>query len=126
MSRYIPARDVAKLVRAHVKAFDPDVKFHVRTEHGSTVRVYVPKDYSRELERKLYLQLTSWGSSGFDGMTDSSYAKGHTLCPDHGIRLTYVGGHWGADAEYREHCCAKAEGVHIGAGYVFVSREWRD
>lgn len=126
--RWIPTKDVAKLVRAYLKTTYPGQKFSVRSDSysgGSAVRVSVPYTWTREAERELWVTLSPWGSSGFDGMTDSSYSKGHALCPVHGVQLTYVGGHYGAEEQVRDMCCANAEPVNLGASYVQVSREWQ-
>ena len=126
--RWIPTKDVARLVRAYLKREHPGVKFSVRSDSysgGSAVRVTAPYIWTRQQERDLWRTLSSWGSTGFDGMTDSSYAKSHVLCPTHGVSLVYVGGHWGADEMIGDPCCADAEPVNLGASYVTVSREWQ-
>src|SRR3712207_2882445 len=105
MTRWIDTRDVANLVRQELKtnwdgkrAGVPDGwNYSVRIDRysgGSAVRVTVPKDYPEAVERDLYRKLSPWGSHGFDGMTDSTYGKGHHLCPEHGVKLTAVGSHW--------------------------------
>lgn len=126
--RWIDTRDVAKLVRAFLKREHPGVKFSVRIDRyagGSSVRVSAPYAWTHAQERELCLTLSSWSSSGFDGMTDSSYPKSHTLCPTHGVRLVYVGAHWGTDDVIADPCCADAEPVNLGASHVTVSREWQ-
>lgn len=126
--RWIPTTDVAKLVRKYLKATHPGVKFSVRSDKysgGSSVRVTAPYTWTRQQERDLYLTLTTWGSSGFDGMTDSSYGKAHYLCPEHWVTLSYVGGHWGAEERVEDPCCANAEPVHMGTSYVQVQRDWQ-
>jgi hypothetical protein len=134
--QYLPTTEVAKIVRTHLRRLydgkgpgNPDGwRYSVRSDSyagGSAVRVTVPKDYPREAEQLLYRDLSSWGSSGFDGMTDSSYTKGHAYCSLHGITLTHVAAHWGTEATERAACCERAVPVHVGASYVTVSRDWR-
>ena len=128
MSRYIPTKDVAKLVRSYLKVAYPGERFSVRSEHyagGSAIRVTHPATWDDAQHKALWSELHTWGSSGFDGMTDSSYSKGHTLCADHGVRLRYVGEHWGSLETTQEACCDQAEPVSLGASYVTVSRDWR-
>lgn len=126
--RWVPTKDVAKLVRAYLKREHPGVKFSVRSDSysgGSAIRVTVPYLWTRGQEHELWLTLSSWGSSGFDGMTDSSYGKSHALCPVHGVTLTHVDAHFGTDEVIGDMCCGAAEPVHLGASYVTVSREWQ-
>lgn len=126
--RWIPTKDVAKIVRAYLKKTYPGVKFSVRSDSysgGSAVRVSVPYTWTHEQERELWSTLSPWGSSGFDGMTDNSYSKGHTMCPEHFVTLIQVDAHFGTDGYIGDPCCANAEVVHIGASYVSVSREWQ-
>jgi hypothetical protein len=136
MTAWIRTTEVARLVRQHlVTSWDgkgkgnPDGwKYSVRSDSysgGSAVRVTVPKDYPEETRHALALELMSWGSRGFDGMTDSSYGKGHTLCPDHGVTLTVVQAHWGTEEQTYTPCCSQAEPVHLGADYVNVYRDWQ-
>lgn len=125
---WIPTRDVAKLVRQHLKTTRPGVKFSVRSDSyagGSAVRVATPMDWTNEQVQELWAELSPWGSAGFDGMTDSSYSKGHHLCPEHGVTLTYVGQHFGSVERSEDPCCDKAEQVHLGASYVTVQRAWK-
>jgi hypothetical protein len=123
---WIPTTEVAKLVRKYLRANFPGQKFSVRSDSyagGSAVRVETPKEWTQEQTHALWNTLAPWGSAGFDGMTDSSYNKGHHLCPEHGVALTAIGAYWGHDAEtVTDTCCAKAEPVHMGASYVQVSR----
>lgn len=124
---WIPTKDVAKLVRAYLRENYPGEKFSVRSDSyagGSAVRVTTPKDWTHEQNHALWDVLGPWGSAGFDGMTDSSYSKGHTLCPVHGVRLTYVGAHWGAQEVAEPACCSQAESVSLGASYITVQRNW--
>lgn len=126
--RWIPTKDVAKLVRAYLKREHPGVKFSVRSDSysgGSAVRVRVPYLWTRQQERALWEVLSPWGSTGFDGMTDSSYGKSHALCPTHGVTLTAVDAHWGTEGYVGDMCCGKAEPVHMGASYVSVQRDWQ-
>lgn len=128
MTTYISTKDTAKLVRSYLKTAHPGEKFSVRSEHyagGSAVRVEHPDHWTDDQHRALWATLSPWGSQGFDGMTDSTYSKGHTLCADHGVRLRYVGQHWGALETTQEPCCDQAEPVSLGASYVTVSRAWR-
>jgi hypothetical protein len=128
MGTYVPLRwvkttEVAKLIRAYLKQNYPGQKFSVRSDSysgGSAVRVETPPTWTREQTSDLYRELAPWGSRGFDGMTDSSYGKGHTICPVHFVTLTSVGSYWGHDAETMEPCCDQAEPVNMGASYVSV------
>jgi hypothetical protein len=131
MSNWIPTKDVAKLVRAELKRnWDGGKggwKYSVRSDSyagGSAVRITVPKNFSQEAEQALRQEFHSWGSAGFDGMTDSSYSKSHRLCPKHGVSYSYVGSYFGHNEERFSPCCEHAEDVHLGASYVTVSREW--
>jgi hypothetical protein len=128
MTTYVSTKDVAKLVRQHLKSKYLGEKFSVRSESyagGSAVRVTHPADWTDEQHRALWAELSPWGSSGFDGMTDSSYSKGHHLCPEHGVTLTAVGAHWGALEKALDVCCEAAQPVSLGASYVTVDRDWR-
>lgn len=128
MSRtFLPAKEVAKIIRADLKRLHPDVKFSVRTNNyagGASIDVTTPRDWTSDQIRELWKQLRPYGGAGFDGMTDSSYAKGHTLCPEHGLQLTYVGRHWGAEEVITDRCCERAQDVYSGASYVHVQRDW--
>lgn len=128
MTNWIPTTEVAKLIRSYLKKNYPNNKFSVRSDSyagGSAVRVETPADWSHEMTRELWAELSLWGSAGFDGMTDSSYSKSHWLCPDHGVSYAYVGFYFGHNEESFEPCCEKAENVHLGASYVTVAKNWR-
>jgi len=125
MNRWVDTTEVAKLVRKYLRENFPGEKFSVRSDRyagGSAVRVETPADWTHDAVHALWAELSPWGSAGFDAMTDGSYSKGHTLCPDHGVTLTYVGQHFGAPERSEAPCCAKAEPVHMGASYVQVSK----
>lgn len=126
--RYLDATEVAKIIRADLKREHPGVKFSVRTEKysgGASVNVTTPHDWTNDQVRELWLRFQPYGGAGFDGMTDSSYDKGHTLCPEHGLQLVYTGSHWGAEEYRAERCCARAQDVYSGAHYINVQRDWR-
>lgn len=129
MSRtFLPAKEVAKIVRADLKRLYPGVKFSVRTDNyagGASIDVTTPHDWTGDQIRELWKAFQPYGGAGFDGMTDSSYPKGHTLCPEHGLRLVYVGRHWGAEETTAERCCERAQDVYSGASYIHVQRDWR-
>jgi len=133
--RYVRATEVAKLVRTHLrKNWDgkgpgnPDGwTFSVRTDKwsgGASVRVTVPASFPETARRNLALELMSWGGQGFDGMTDSTYGKSHTLCAEHGVTLTSVAQHFGALETSTPPCCDAAEPVHMFANTVHVSRAY--
>jgi Large polyvalent protein associated domain 29 len=69
---YIPARDVAKLVRAELKEAFPGQKFSVRTDHGTTLNIEWTDGPSDKTVSDL---LDKYAGEGFDGMTDMRYSR---------------------------------------------------
>lgn len=99
--RYIPAKDVAKTVRARLKTEFPGVKFNVRTEHGSAVNIRWADGPRAETVDRLLCDLKG---GHFDGMTDMY--------------------------EYETELVGNADGtferISYGSKYVFTHREISD
>lgn len=118
--RWIKTADVAKLVRAALKAKFPGQKFSVRSDSyagGSAVRVeWTDGPTWHEVEQIL----SQYAGSRFDGMIDLQYHAEHVLCPEHGPGVVRIYGHGaGLDREVPEgRCCEQAEPVTMGADYV--------
>lgn len=69
--QYVMAKDIAKMVRADLKANFPDVKFSVRSDR--CIRV----SYDAEILSKVVRDVVcKYEGEGFDGMQDLRYSKG--------------------------------------------------
>lgn len=116
-ARYIDTRDVAKLVRKHIKTAFPGVKFSVRIDRyagGSSVGV-VWTDGPVEQSVRTFLHAFRGGR--FNGQTDCAYSADSWYCPQHGARPAEAYGSDQADdnGPLASRCCAQAELVHFGA-----------
>lgn len=69
--QYVMAKDIAKLVRADLKAAFPEIKFSVRSDR--CIRV----SYDAEvLSADVRAVVCKYEGEGFDGMQDLRYSKG--------------------------------------------------
>jgi hypothetical protein len=121
--RRIDTAEVAKLVRKHLRAAFPGVRFSVRTERyagGSSVDVLWTDGPTVDAVEAI---TAAFAGRGFNGMDDSTFSKGSWYCPDHGARLAEVtGSSMGGNGPVASRCCHAAELVKMGAHYVQTSR----
>ena len=86
MTIYIPAKDVAKLVRAELKTAFPGTKFSVRTDHGTTLNI----EWTDGPATAAVDQITDkYAGQGFDGMTDMRYDRNNAGTTPDGERISY-------------------------------------
>lgn len=86
MTNYMRAVDVAKLMRADLKANFPGVKFGVRTSAGKTLNI----EWTDGPPTKAVSDLTDkYSGEGFDGMTDMRYGRDAGTTID-GVRYEYL------------------------------------
>lgn len=86
MTVYIPAKDVAKLVRAELKETFPDTRFSVRTDHGTTLNI----EWTDGPATKTVDDLTDkYAGQGFDGMTDMRYSRDNAGTTPDGEQIRY-------------------------------------
>jgi hypothetical protein len=121
--RWIDTAEVAKLIRKHLKANFPGVKFSVRIDRysgGSSIDVrWTDGPTKREVETVTH----AFQGGRFDGMIDLQYAANSWYCPEHTARVAETYGHgMGLDGVHESRCCAQAELVHFGASFVFENR----
>lgn len=69
--QYVAAKDIAKLVRADLKAAFPEVKFSVRSDR--CIRVSYDAEVFAEEVRAV---IDKYAGEGFDGWQDLRYSKG--------------------------------------------------
>jgi len=87
MTIYIPATQVAKLVRTELKEAFPGTKFSVRTDHGTTLNI----SWTDGPARKAVDALTDkYAGQGFDGMTDMRYSRDNAGTTDDGEKISYL------------------------------------
>jgi hypothetical protein len=125
--RWIDTRDVAKLIRKHLKQNFAGVKFSVRLDRyagGSSINVgWVDGPTQAEVEKVTH----PFQGARFDGMIDLAYCASQWYCDEHGARVAEVYGHGsGLDAIGASRCCAKAEHVNMGVSYIHERRELSD
>lgn len=121
---YVRTADVAKLIRAQLKANFPGVKFSVRSDvysGGSSIRVYWMDGPTSDLVDRV---VKVYAGSGFDGMTDYKYSKGAWLMPDGSAGSRSVEAHWGTDGETIEAQKDGAIPVRFSADFVFTNRTY--
>lgn len=86
MTVYIPAKDVAKLVRADLKAAYPGQKFSVRSDHGTINIGWTDGPSSKAVDA-----LTDkYAGQGFDGMTDMRYSRDNAGTTPDGEKISYL------------------------------------
>lgn len=122
--RRIDTAEVAKLIRRDIKRTFPGVKFSVRSERyagGSSITVKWADGPTRKQVREFANPYTG---KRFDGSIDLEYRANQWYCTEHGVRVAETYGHGnGHDGVHASRCCAKAELVHMGAGYINEVRE---
>ena len=122
--RWIDTREVAKLIRKHLKANFAGVKFSVRMNRyagGSSIDIVWTDGPTSEQVEKV---TGPFQGARFDGMIDLQYCASQWYCDEHGARVAETYGHGnGLDAIGDSRCCAKAEHVNMGGSYVHKRRE---
>jgi hypothetical protein len=123
-ARYIDTAEVARMLRPQLKRVFPGVKFSVRISRysgGSSIDVRWTDGPTVE-----QVEGVTHGFQGgrFDGMIDLAYSANSWYCAKHGSRAAETYGHgMGDDGPVHSRCCADAELVHFGSGYVHENRE---
>lgn len=127
-AEYIDAADVAKLVRARLKANFPGVKFRVRTSKysmGASISVgWTDGPTTKQVDAAV----AEYSGSGFDGMIDLKYPFSSWLLPDGSAQVAHSSGTTGSMGVHgpidtpRPHPDARL--VHFGADSVHTSRDW--
>lgn len=128
--RYLSTAETATLIRAALKKAFPGQKFSVRSSNysgGSSVDVSYTDGPTQEAVEKV---AGAYAGARFDGMIDLAYCAEHWYCSEHGAQVARTYGHsyeanGGAvgNGLGASRCCARAELVHMGAGYAPVSRQ---
>jgi Large polyvalent protein associated domain 29 len=86
MAKYLPATEVAKLVRADLKAAFPNTKFSVRTDHGTTLNI----EWTDGPARKAVDEITGkYAGQSFDGMQDMRVYTGAGHTTETGEEVAY-------------------------------------
>ena len=123
--RWIDTAEVAKLIRKHLKKNFAGVKFSVRISRysgGSSVDIsWTDGPTTKQVEAVT----GPFQGNRFDGMIDLQYHASQWYCDEHGARVAETYGH-SYDTEngpVKSRCCAKAELVNMGAGYVHERRD---
>lgn len=134
VATYIDTKDVAKMLRARLKAEFPGYKFKVRTERysgGSSIYVSFGSDFEDaedDNRRRLNAIVRDYGSKEFDGMIDYAYSITHWLHADgYTVSRAYSPGTLhtaGCDPEEDHPNPGGAKLVKLGAGYAFAQRGW--
>jgi hypothetical protein len=122
-SRYIDTAEAAKMLRPQLRKNFPGVKFSVRIDRyagGSSIDVkWTDGPTAKQVEEIAH----GFRGRRFDGMDDLSYGADSWYCPEHGARASHT---WGTGDERDDvvssRCCAQAELVHFGSGYVTANR----
>lgn len=126
-TKYTRAADIAKMIRAHLKREFAGVKFSVRTEHSTSVRIEWTDGPTTDMVDAI---VKPYAGARFDGMYDLEYHARAWYCPDHGARVAETYGHsftvnareGHGNAVHASRCCAKAEILNSLANYVFTTR----
>lgn len=125
-AEYIDAADVAKLVRARLKANFPGVKFSVRTSKYSMGASITASWTDGPTTKQVEASVAQYGGSGFDGSIDLKYSWSSWLLPDGSAQVAHSPGTTGSRGSDRPIDAAKphpdARLVHFGADYVFTRR----
>lgn len=129
--RYIDTAEVAKLVRKQLKRAFPALParfWSVRIDRysgGSSISInWTDGPTEAEVQKVTH----SFGSARFEGMSDCSYSADQWYCDKHGVRTshTYGGDSFCQTGIEASRCCAKAELVHMGSGYIHETRNLSD
>ena len=129
--RYIPVKDVAKLVRKALKLAHPETRFSVRSQSysgGSSIHV-VWTDGPPEQDVSVVVKV--YQGARFDGTIDLKHYAEHWLRPDGSVLLRHEKGSqiYGGESPEVDNRMFEgllpddAEPVHFGADYIFVHRE---
>ncbi|MDQ0376582.1 LPD29 domain-containing protein [Amycolatopsis thermophila] len=131
-ARYIDSAEAAKLIRKHLKATFPGVKFSVRTSRysgGASVDITWTDGPTEDQVQQI---TGAFAGERFDGRTDCAYNASSWYCPEHGARVAET---YGADSRDRNgvhdsRCCANAELVQFLSDYINrqrrISPEFRE
>ena len=120
---WLDVTDVAKLVRARLRAKFPEVRFRVtssRYSGGASVSVTWtdgPK------ERDVRAVVGAYSGKGFDGMTDYEYSVGAWLHRDGSASIRQVEGHSGSPQQTVTTLDRTAVPITSGASYVQCQRD---
>lgn len=129
-ARYIPVKEVAKLMRAALKKAFPKVKFSVRCDKYSGGCSIDVRYENGPLQKDVEAVVGVFQSKGFDGMIDMAYSYNHWLSPEGEVALAVCEGTEGSmgtvPAYQNDPPFANAELVYLGGAYVFVRREISD
>lgn len=82
MKKYIPATEVAKLIRKDLKANFPEIKFSVRSDR--CIRISYESD--AVAAKQVQVVVDKYAGETFDGMTDMRYSNG-AFAIENGIEL---------------------------------------
>ncbi|HZA71487.1 MAG TPA: LPD29 domain-containing protein [Propionibacteriaceae bacterium] len=126
-ARYIDTAEVAKMMRPQLRRTFPGVKFSVRISRysgGSSIDIrWTDGPTVKQVEAVTH----AFQSARFDGMIDLQYSANSWYCATHGARVAETYGHgMGDDGPVESRCCAAAELVHFGSGYIHEVRELSD
>lgn len=127
---YIPAKDVAKIIRADLKRrfryhYGP-IGFTVRTD-GNAVNVRWTDGPTTGMVREV---IDRYAGGGFDGMIDMAYYCRHWQKPDGSLHYAGTSGTEGSmgsvSAEDFPAPCDGCRLVQLGSKYVFAQRDVSD
>lgn len=125
--RYLRTAEVAKLIRAQLKAAFSGVKFSVRSESfsgGSAIRV---RWMDGPAEKAVEAVARAYEGARFDGMIDYAWSVSHWLLPDGTVQVAIdpgsamTAGMHGPDASIKPH--DDAELVCFGSLYISCRRD---
>jgi hypothetical protein len=131
-ARYIDVVEAAKMIRKHLKVTFPGVKFSVKSARyagGASIDI----DYiDGPLPESVRTAVAGFRGARFDGMIDLQYNADSWYCAKHGARTAATNGHsynredpsgtGEGNGIEQSRCCAAAELVHFGSGYVHEQR----
>ena len=130
MTDYIERKDVAKMIRAHLKATFPKVKFSVRCESYSMGGQINISWTDGPTEKEVNAMVDKYETKGFDGSIDMAYCYDHWLLPDGTVELAGTRGTTGSMGYVEPWEAPKphpdASRVSLGTGYVNCSRHESD
>lgn len=120
---WLPAPDVAKLIRSALKAAHPAVKFSVRTSSYNCVNVGWTDGPSQPAVDSI---IEPYSFGGFDGMIDLAYSSQNWLHPDGRIEFAATRGTAGSTgtvpAQFTDCPAPGAILVRSSVKYVFSNR----
>lgn len=124
--RWLTTAETAKLLRKALKAAFPGVKFSVRSDvysGGSSIHVrWTEGPFEDEVERVAKV----FEGKGFDGSIDLAYYIDHYIDADGNVGVLGsrgTEGSMGVVPGWSNELPAGAELVHLGAGFVFCTRD---